>query len=77
MKNRIKEGSIKAYFNTTVKTIKEKEVVLNTPDGEVILENDFVLAMTGYMPDYGFLKNIGVKIKNDEMKSPEMNPRYF
>ncbi|MEZ4934495.1 MAG: NAD(P)-binding domain-containing protein [Saprospiraceae bacterium] len=56
IENRIAEGSIKAYFNSTVKEIKEKEVVLNTSGGEVVLENDFVLAMTGYMPDYGFLK---------------------
>ena len=52
IENRIKEGAIKAFFNTTVTEIRENEVVLKTPDGERILENDFVLAMIGYTPDY-------------------------
>ncbi len=77
IENRIAEGSIKAYFNTTVKEIKEKSVLLNTPDGEIILENDFVLAMTGYLPDYGFLKKIGIAIQDDEMRRPQMNPTTF
>ena len=77
IENRIKEGSIKAYFNTTVKEINEKKVSLNTPEGEVVLENDFVLAMTGYMPDFDFLKNIGIAIKDDELQHPEMNADTF
>ena len=77
IENRITEGSIKAYFNSTVKEIKEKEVVLNTPDGEVILENDFVLAMTGYMPDYSFLIKIGIIINTDEMRYPQMDADTF
>ena len=77
IENRINEGSIKAYFNSTVKEIKNKSVILNTLDGEVILENDFVLAMTGYMPDFNFLKKIGIKINKDELQKPEMNPDTF
>ncbi len=77
IENRIKEGSIKAYFNTIVKEIKPKEVTLKTPNGEVVLENDFVLAMTGYLPDYPFLEKIGIKIKDDELRHPEMNPDTF
>ena len=71
--NRIKEGSIKAYFNTLVKEIKEESVVLETPEGEIKIENDFVLAMTGYKPNFGFLKNIGLNIKEDENCIPEFN----
>lgn len=77
IENRIAEGSIKAYFNSTVKEIKGKEVVLNTPNGEVVLENDFVLAMTGYMPDYGFLKTIGIAINKDEWQHPHMDAETF
>ena len=77
IENRIAEGSIKAYFNTTVKEIKEKSVVLNTPDGEVVLENDFVLAMTGYLPDYKFLEKIGIAFNNDELRKPKMNTDTF
>ncbi len=77
IENRITEGSIKAYFNSTLKEIKTTEVILNTPEGEVVVENDFVLAMTGYKPDYNFLKKIGIKINDDEMQLPEMNPDNF
>ncbi len=77
IENRIKEGSIKAYFNTMVKEIKPKEVILNTPDGEVVLENDFVLAMIGYLPDYAFLEKIGIEIKDDEFRHPAMSPDTF
>ena len=73
IENRIKEGSIKAYFNTTVKEIRQKEVVLDTPEGIVTLKNDYVLAMTGYSPNYELLENLGVQIRNDELKTPDFN----
>ena len=74
IENRIKEGSIKAYFNSNVKEIREKEVLIETPDGELILENDFVLAMTGYLPDYTFFEKIGIAIEEDVNKKPVHNP---
>jgi len=52
IENRSKEGSIKAYFNSTIKEIRAEEVVIQTPDGEKVLLNDFVLAMTGYLLNY-------------------------
>ena len=70
IENRIKEGSIKAHFNTIVKEIKPKSVILNTPDGEVEIENDFVLAMTGYSPNYELLLNLGIEIGTDDLKTP-------
>ncbi len=57
--NRISEGSIKAYYNTTVSEIRPKELILSTPDGSQKLENDFVLALTGYKPNFQFLEAIG------------------
>ena len=71
--NRIKEGSIKAYYNTTVAEIKEDTVTLNTPEGPITIENDFVLAMTGYRPDYEFFEKIGLKFHDDEFRTPKMN----
>ncbi len=73
IENRIKEGSIKAYFNTKVKEIREREVVLEGPDGAFTIENDYVLAMTGYMPDYSFLEKLGIEIMEDPMKTPVFN----
>lgn len=71
--NRIKEGSIKALFNSELKEIKENEVIINTPEGEVIIENDFVLALTGYQPNFNFLEKMGVEISNDDKKYPIHN----
>ena len=72
--NRIDEGSINAVFNTEIKEIREKEVVLNTPDGEQVLENDWVLLLTGYRPDFQFLKGIGIRLSDDGRKIPQYNP---
>ncbi len=73
IENRIKEGSIKAYFNSNVKEIKKDEVILKTPEGEVTLENDFVLAMTGYKPNYTLFSALELPISNDEHKIPIHN----
>ena len=74
VENRIKEGSIKSYFNSNITKITEDSIFINTPDGNVTLENDFVLAMTGYQPDFGFLEKIGIEIGEDEYKTPIHNP---
>ena len=68
--NRIEEGSIKAYFNSSIKEIKENEVILQTPDGEIEIENDFVLLLTGYRPNFEFLDNIGISLKDEDKKIP-------
>ena len=60
--NRIRRGEIKAYFSSTVKQIQETEISISTPDGMKRLENDFVLAMTGYHPQVGFLKKMGIEV---------------
>lgn len=67
IENRIKEGSIKAFFNSKLIEIKEGVVVVETPSGITSLENDYVLAMTGYMPDLSWIKSLGIDlINNDE-----------
>lgn len=68
IENRIKEGSITAYFNSDVKEIRKLEVDIETPEGLVTLENDYVLAMTGYKPDISWLKSIGILMDKDERK---------
>ncbi|MBC6999907.1 YpdA family putative bacillithiol disulfide reductase [Cytophaga sp. FL35] len=72
--NRIEEGSIKAYYDTTVKEIRDHSLVLNTPEGEKEIENDFVLALTGYKPNFKFLEAVGIELTNDEKKLPKYNP---
>ena len=70
IQNRIKEGSIKAYFNSQVIEIRENEVDIQTPEGKLTLENDVVLAMTGYQPNYSFLESLGLKMDTDEFRTP-------
>ncbi|MEZ5043915.1 MAG: YpdA family putative bacillithiol disulfide reductase [Saprospiraceae bacterium] len=74
IENRIKEGSIVAHFNTIVKEIRPTEVLLEGPNGEFSIENDFVLAMTGYQPNYTLLRNLGLDIPDDEAKIPLHDP---
>ncbi len=70
IENRIKEGSIMAYFNSTVKQIKKDSLVIQTPTGPVIIPNDWVIAMTGYQPDLTFLKKIGIQLSKDKVHKP-------
>ncbi|HEY1009305.1 MAG TPA: YpdA family putative bacillithiol disulfide reductase [Daejeonella sp.] len=72
--NRIQEGSIKAYFNSNLLAVREAEADIQTPEGKISIPNDFVLAMTGYKPDFTFLKNLGVNLSDDEIRLPEHNP---
>ena len=70
IENRIKEGAIKTYFNSTVAEIREYSVDINTPDGLVTVENDKVIAMTGYKPDLAFLETMGIELSDDEVCKP-------
>lgn len=70
IENRIKEGSIKAYFESEIKEILPNEVVIETPDGKETIKNDFVLAMTGYKPDYDLFERLFVPISDDALKQP-------
>lgn len=71
--NRIKEGSIKAYFNTKIKEIKPHEIIIDTPQGIQNLPNDYVIALTGYQPNFKFLENAGLQFSEDEKHIPVYN----
>lgn len=75
--NRLKEGAIKAYFNSEIAAVRETEVDIRTPEGIVTLENDFVLAMTGYHPDFSWLEHIGIHIQDDENRLPQRDETTF
>ncbi len=77
IENRIKEGSIKVYFNSQLAEIRQKEVDIQTPEGLVSIENDFVLAMTGYHPDFSWLEQIGIQVSDDPLRIPFRNPDTF
>ncbi len=73
IENRIKEGSIKAYFNSNLKEVRLNEVDIDTPDGLITIENDFVLALTGYHPDFNLLKHLKITLSEDEKQCPLYN----
>jgi len=75
VENRIEEGNIKAYFNSNIIKIEETKIYVNTPDGELEIENDFVLAMTGYQPNFLFLTKLGIKLGDDEYSTPLHDPK--
>jgi thioredoxin reductase (NADPH) len=75
IENRIKAGQVAAYFNSTVQEITQDNVVLDTPQGEVTLTNDYVFALTGYHPDFEFLCALGIKLSGEADKRPLVNPQ--
>lgn len=77
IENRIAEGAIKAYFNSNITAIRETEIDVQTPEGSITLENDFVLAMTGYRPDYRFLEHVGIETSRDDDLIPLYDPDTF
>ncbi len=72
--NRIKNGEIAAYFNSTVTEISEDTVTLDTPEGARVIPNDFVFALTGYHPDFEFLERAGVRLDSLNDRCPVCDP---
>jgi thioredoxin reductase (NADPH) len=77
LENRIKEGSIKALFNTAVEEIRESSIVVSAPDGTREIENDWVIAATGYQPDFEFLEAIGLGFRDDGFRTPSYDDATF
>ena len=73
--NRIKEGSIDAHFNSQIEEITEDHVRFKTPKGVKTIENEFVLAMTGYQPNFELLESLGVEFLEDEYRTPVFDPQ--
>jgi len=75
IENRIANGEVRALFNSKLTEIRPTEVDILTPDGPITVENDFVLALTGYQPDFAFLEKIGVKLADDPSREPLHDPK--
>ena len=76
IENRIANKEITAHFSSTVEEIAPDAVRICTPQGPLSLKNDFVFALTGYHPDYGFLQSLGIELTHPEMR-PVCDPRTF
>ena len=68
--NRVKNGEIRAYFNSTVSEIRKDDLTIATLDGAVRVQNHFVFALTGYHPDFSFIEKLGVKLDEDNDRCP-------
>lgn len=68
--NRINEGSINVFYNATLQAIRPAEVEIQTPEKSITIPNDFVIAMTGYLPDFSLLKNFGIDISEENSCKP-------
>jgi thioredoxin reductase (NADPH) len=77
LENRIKEGSIRAYFSTAIDAIRESSIALTTPDGPHEIANDWVLAMTGYHPDFSFLEKLDLDFADDGFRTPIYDEATF
>jgi thioredoxin reductase (NADPH) len=75
IENRIEEGSIKAYFRSSIIKILPSSVDVQTPEGIVTIENDFVMAMTGYQPPFDFMESLGIAFHTDVDHTPVYNDK--
>lgn len=77
MINRIKEGSIDAYFNTEVEAIDQRELKLydKSKEEHFTLKNDYVLALTGYQPNFDFLRSMGIELQDEQSRIPVYDPQ--
>ncbi len=73
--NRIESEEIKAYFNSEITEIKENTITIKSEGKSIELQNDFVLAMTGYQPNYSLLENLNVEILDDEFRTPSYDEK--
>lgn len=66
LKNRLAERAIAHSWDTTITRIEPDRVLLHMPDGERWIANDFVLALTGYHPDYRLLEQCGIRTEGEQ-----------
>lgn len=72
--NRIKEGSIKAYFNAEITHIHPDRIEVRTQEGIISLQNDYVIAATGYQPNFQLLEQMGIQLQAQHQQQPVYNP---
>jgi thioredoxin reductase (NADPH) len=74
IENRIKSGEIQAYFKSQILEIRPDSILVSTPEGELILKNDFVFALIGYSPDLNFLNSLGIALDPETLR-PRSDPQ--
>ena len=77
LENRIMEGSIQAIFNSSVQEIRDRSILIVTAEGTREIENDWVIATTGYHPDFHFLEALGLEFRDDGFRTPIYDEASF
>ena len=75
IENRIKEGSIKAYFETNVIEIRPHAMVIEQNGERKTIPADGVFLLTGYLADLDFLKRCGIVVRSNNV--PEHDAESF
>ncbi len=67
IQNRLANGEIEVYWNHRIQEILPTKVILEDTDSMETVEiaNDWVLAMTGWRPDRGFISGLGISIDDE------------
>lgn len=76
IENRIKEGSIAARFDTTIREIRPTEVLVETDARQAAIPADAVFLLTGYGADTTLLRAAGVEL-NPETRGPVFDSKTF
>lgn len=76
IENRIKEGVITAYFNSTIDSIHDRKIIVRQSAKTFEIPNTFVFALTGYHPDYDFLRSVGIDLNSDQL-APVHSPDTY
>jgi thioredoxin reductase (NADPH) len=74
IENRIKAGQIRALFETEVKRFEPGRVLVSNHAGETSLPAAQLFALTGYHPDFEFLRSLGVSLDPSTNK-PKIDPQ--
>ena len=63
LEEQVAKKNITVIFNSQIKEIEERDVLLSTPNGDIRLQNDFVFICAGGEMPFDFLKKIGISMQ--------------
>lgn len=76
MRNLLKKGEIDFYPNSSIASIDESNICINTPEGIVSLQNDYVFSLIGYQPNISLLRSVGIQTDTSSLV-PSFHPDTY
>jgi thioredoxin reductase/CRP-like cAMP-binding protein/Fe-S-cluster-containing hydrogenase component 2 len=72
-----RDGRINVCRETSPVEVREKEIVLETRDGQVTIRCDRIIARTGSQPPRGFVEGCGIEFTSEERSAfPKLSPSF-